>query len=106
EERDKKGLDDEVPLIRVEQLDPFPRELLAAELKRFGKDTDVIWCQEEPQNQGTWYQIKHHLEFSLADGQKLHYAGRARAPSPAVGHLNGLVEEQTAVLAGARVNPP
>ena len=106
EERGKQGLDDEVPLIRVEQLYPFPRELLAAELKRYGKDTDVIWCQEEPQNQGAWYQIKHHLEFCLADGQKLHYAGRARSPSPAVGHFNVHVEEQTALIADALVNPP
>ena len=106
EERGKQELDDSVALIRVEQLYPFPRKLLAAELARFGKDTDVIWCQEEPQNQGAWYQIKHHLEFCLADGQKLSYAGRARSPSPAVGHFNGHVEEQTALIADALVNPP
>ncbi|HLT04470.1 MAG TPA: 2-oxoglutarate dehydrogenase E1 component, partial [Pseudomonas sp.] len=106
EERGKQELDEDVALIRVEQLYPFPRKLLSAELARFGKDTDVIWCQEEPQNQGAWYQIKHHLEFCLSEGQKLHYAGRARSPSPAVGHFNDHVEEQTALIADALVNPP
>ena len=90
----------------MEQLYPFPRQLLAAELARYGKSADVIWCQEEPQNQGAWYQIKHHLEFCLAEGQKLHYAGRARSPSPAVGVFNQHVEEQTALIADALVNPP
>ena len=106
EERARQKLDAEVALIRVEQLYPFPRKLLAAELARYGKGTDVIWCQEEPQNQGAWYQIKHHLEFCLAAGQALHYAGRARSPSPAVGHFNEHVEEQTALIADALVNPP
>src|SRR3546814_1269843 len=73
---------DDVALIRVEQLYPFPRELLAAELKRY-KATDVVWCQEEPHNQGAWYQIRHHLVACLSPKQTLHYAGRARSPSPA-----------------------
>ena len=106
EARANEKLDADVALVRVEQLYPFPRKLLAAELARFGKGTDVIWCQEEPQNQGAWYQIKHHLEFCLADGQKLSYAGRERSPSPAVGHFNEHVEEQTALIADALVNPP
>ncbi|MHC9085235.1 2-oxoglutarate dehydrogenase E1 component [Luteimonas sp. RIT-PG2_3] len=95
----------DVALLRVEQLYPFPRELLAAELKRFGKATDLVWCQEEPQNQGAWYQIKHHLEACLADGQTLSYAGRGRSPSPAVGHLNDHVIEQKQLIADALVNP-
>src|SRR2546427_8544605 len=49
---------------------------ISAELKKYGKATDVVWTQEEPQNQGAWYQIRHHLQFCLADGQNLHYAGR------------------------------
>ena len=106
EARANEKLDADVALVRVEQLYPFPRKLLAAELARFGKGTDVIWCQEEPQNQGAWYQIKHHLEYCLADGQKLHYAGRARSPSPAVGVFAQHVEEQTALIADALVNPP
>ncbi|HVI60173.1 MAG TPA: 2-oxoglutarate dehydrogenase E1 component [Luteimonas sp.] len=96
---------DDVALIRVEQLYPFPRALLAAELKRHAKATDVVWCQEEPQNQGAWYQIKHHLDACLQPGQSLHYAGRARSPSPAVGHFNDHVAEQQQLVADALVNP-
>jgi 2-oxoglutarate dehydrogenase E1 component len=96
---------DDVALIRVEQLYPFPRELLAAELKRYAKAADVVWCQEEPHNQGAWYQIRHHLVACLAAGQSLHYAGRSRSPSPAVGHFNDHVAEQKQLVADALVNP-
>ena len=64
----------------------------------------MVWCQEEPQNQGAWYQIKHHLEACSGAKQSLHYAGRARSPSPAVGHFNDHVAEQTQLVADALVN--
>ncbi|KAB7770885.1 MULTISPECIES: 2-oxoglutarate dehydrogenase E1 component [Xanthomonas] len=104
EDQTKRGQDD-VAILRVEQLYPFPRELLSAELKRYGNATDLVWCQEEPQNQGAWYQIKHHLQACLADGQSLHYAGRARSPSPAAGHFAEHVEEQLKLVADALLNP-
>ena len=104
EDMHARGADD-VALIRVEQLYPFPRELLAAQLKRYAKGTDVVWCQEEPHNQGAWYQIRHHLVACLAPGQSLHYAGRSRSPSPAVGHFNDHVVEQKQLVADALVNP-
>ncbi len=104
EDQTKRGQDD-VAIIRVEQLYPFPRALLAAELKKYGKATDVVWTQEEPQNQGAWYQIRHHLQFCLADGQNLHYAGRARSASPAAGHMADHVREQQQLIADALVNP-
>jgi len=104
EDLEKRGADD-VALVRVEQLYPFPREELAAELKRFGKAADVVWCQEEPQNQGAWYQIRHHLTACLGDKQSLHYAGRLRSPSPAAGHFSDHVAEQTKLVADALVNP-
>jgi len=104
EDAQKRGQDD-VAILRVEQLYPFPRALLAAELKQYGKATDVVWCQEEPQNQGAWYQIKHHLQAVLADGQALHYAGRARSPSPAAGHMADHIAEQQKLVADALVNP-
>jgi len=104
EDQTKRGQDD-VAIIRVEQLYPFPRALLAAELKKYGKATDVVWTQEEPQNQGAWYQIRHHLQFCLADGQNLHYAGRARSASPAAGHMADHVREQQQLVADALVNP-
>lgn len=104
EEAQKQKLDN-VALVRVEQLYPFPRAELTAELKRFGAAADVVWCQEEPQNQGAWYQIRHHLTACLAPKQSLSYAGRARSPSPAVGHLSDHIVEQNRLVADALVNP-
>ena len=103
EESRKQELDN-VALVRVEQLYPFPRQLLTAELERFDKATEVVWCQEEPQNQGAWYQIKHHLEACSGTKQSLHYAGRDRSPSPAVGHFNDHVAEQQQLISDALVN--
>ncbi len=104
EEAQKQGLKD-VALVRVEQLYPFPRPELKAELKRLGPAAEVVWCQEEPQNQGAWYQIRHHLQACLAPKQTLHYAGRPRSPSPAVGHFADHVREQNALVADALNNP-
>ncbi|RZA19328.1 MAG: 2-oxoglutarate dehydrogenase E1 component [Lysobacteraceae bacterium] len=96
---------DDVALVRVEQLYPFPRPELIAELKRFGAATEVVWCQEEPQNQGAWYQIQHHLRACLQPKQSLSYAGRPRSPSPAAGHMAEHVEELHKLVADALVNP-
>ncbi|HVR82471.1 MAG TPA: 2-oxoglutarate dehydrogenase E1 component [Luteimonas sp.] len=104
EEAGKRGLKD-VALVRVEQLYPFPRTELVAELKRLVSATEVVWCQEEPQNQGAWYQIQHHLRACLQPKQALHYVGRARSASPAAGHLAEHVAEQTQLVADALANP-
>ncbi len=104
EEALKREIKD-VAIVRVEQLYPFPRAQLVAELQRFPSATEVVWCQEEPQNQGAWYQIQHHLRFCLQGKQTLNYAGRLRSPSPAAGHLAEHVAEQTALVADALVNP-
>ena len=103
DEAQKRGLKN-VALLRIEQLYPFPRARLAAELKHYAKATDVVWCQEEPQNQGAWYQIQHHLLACLQPKQALHYTGRARSPAPAVGHFNDHVAEQQQIVADALVN--
>jgi 2-oxoglutarate dehydrogenase E1 component len=102
EESDKRGLQD-VALLRAEQLYPFPREELTAELKKFGHVKDVVWCQEEPMNQGAWYQIQHHLRACLQSKQSLHYAGRSRSPAPAAGHLSTHVREQAKLIEDALV---
>ena len=104
EDAQKRGQQD-VALVRIEQLYPFPRQALAAVLQTYAKAPHVIWCQEEPQNQGAWYQIKHHLTACLGAKQSLSYAGRARSPSPAAGHLAEHVAEQNALIADALVNP-
>ncbi len=95
----------DVAIVRVEQLYPFPRIELSAELKRFAGAKEVIWCQEEPMNQGAWYQIQHHLRACLQPGQELHYAGRARSAAPACGHLTTHNAEQAQLIADALINP-
>lgn len=90
-----------VAIVRIEQLYPFPREELSALLKSYTFAKSVIWCQEEPQNQGAWYAINHHLQACLAEGQTLEYAGRAAAASPAVGSSKRHAVEQAALVATA-----
>ena len=104
EAADARALED-VAIVRVEQLYPFPRAELSAELKRFANAKEVSWCQEEPMNQGAWYQIQHHLRACLQPDQILDYTGRARSAAPACGHLTTHVKEQAALLADALVNP-
>jgi len=85
---------DNVAVIRVEQLYPFPHKQFAAEIKRYPNATEVVWCQEEPQNQGAWYQTRHFLTENLRDDQKLFYAGRPSSASPAVGYASKHNEQQ------------
>jgi 2-oxoglutarate dehydrogenase E1 component len=74
-----------VAIVRVEQLYPFPTEEYAAIIRKYGNANEIVWCQEEPQNQGSWYQIRHRLQESLGAKQRLFYAGRAPAAAPATG---------------------
>lgn len=78
--------DQNVPVIRVEQMYPFPHKAFAAELSKYPELEEVVWVQDEPQNQGSWFQIQHNLFENLAEGQKLGYAGRPSSASPAVGY--------------------
>jgi len=100
EAAEKDKLDD-VALIRVEQLYPFPRQEVSEQLARYPRAREVIWCQEEPMNQGAWFQIRHHLQASIGAEHGLHYAGRTRSPAPACGHYNTHVVEQHALVAQA-----
>jgi 2-oxoglutarate dehydrogenase E1 component len=84
ESRRSDGIDD-VAIVRVEQLYPFPSTEYAAAVKRYSKAEEIVWCQEEPQNQGSWYQIRHRLQEPLLQKQQLLYAGRAPAAAPATG---------------------
>jgi 2-oxoglutarate dehydrogenase E1 component len=84
-ERKAKGLKD-LPLVRIAQLYPFPHEELQAQIEHYRKATEVVWCQEEPRNQGAWHRIQHYLERHLLPHQKLIYAGRDSSASPAAGY--------------------
>ncbi len=85
--REEKGAQD-VAIIRVEQLYPFPHKAFGAELKRYPNATDIVWCQDEPQNQGAWFFVQHNIHENMLDGQRLGYAGRAASASPAVGYAH------------------
>lgn len=74
-----------VALVRVEQLYPFPREEVAEQLKQYPNASEIAWCQEEPRNQGAWYQIQHHLQALSRSKQKLAYVGKSRSASTACG---------------------
>lgn len=84
----------DVAIIRIEQLYPFPRDVLQQELKKYKHVKNIVWCQEEPQNQGAWYSSQHNVRACLLAGQKLHYAGRDHFAAPAVGHMSLHMEQQ------------
>jgi 2-oxoglutarate dehydrogenase E1 component len=98
--REEKGADD-VAILRVEQLYPFPHKAFAGELKKYPNATDIVWCQDEPQNQGAWFFIQHNIHENMLEGQKLGYAGRAASASPAVGYSHLHQEQQKALVDGA-----
>jgi 2-oxoglutarate dehydrogenase E1 component len=76
----------DVALVRIEQLYPFPTQAYEAVLRRYPQLREVVWCQEEPQNQGAWYSIRHRLEGPLhKDKHVLLYSGRQHAAAPATG---------------------
>jgi len=102
EEAEKRELSN-VAIVRVEQLYPFPRPEVTAELDKYPSAKEVIWCQEEPMNQGAWFQIRHHLQACVGTKHTLSYAGRARSAAPAAGHLNTHVAEQAALVEQALV---
>ncbi|MGH8110428.1 MAG: 2-oxoglutarate dehydrogenase E1 component [Rhodanobacteraceae bacterium] len=102
EEAEKQKIGD-VAIVRIEQLYPFPRSEVRAELDKYPAAREVIWCQEEPQNQGAWFQIRHHLQVCADGHHTLHYAGRVRSPSPAAGYYNTHVAEQRALVHQALV---
>jgi len=100
EARQVHGISD-IALIRIEQLYPFPIPEYASILQQYKHVSDVVWCQEEPENQGAWYQIRHRLQESLQDNQQLYYAGRAGAAAPASGIFKVHLQQQQALVEAA-----
>jgi 2-oxoglutarate dehydrogenase E1 component len=95
--REEKKAGD-VAIIRVEQLYPFPHKAFSTELKKYPNATDIVWCQDEPQNQGAWFFVQHYIHENMLEGQKLGYAGRPASASPAVGYAHLHQEQQKALL--------
>ncbi|MBZ2187629.1 2-oxoglutarate dehydrogenase E1 component [Alcanivorax sp. JB21] len=103
EKREADGIDD-VAIIRVEQLYPFPEERLYEVLSAYKKLKTVVWCQEEPMNQGAWYCSQHHMRnvtTRLSRKLNLHYAGRDSAAAPAAGLMSQHVAQQQKLVQDA-----
>ena len=90
-----------VPILRAEQLYPFPTEALGVQLQRYSRLHDVVWAQEEAKNHGAWLCIRDSIEAALPPGARLHYAGRAASPATAVCNPARHAAEQAAVVASA-----
>ncbi len=105
--REDKGIDD-VAIVRVEQLYPWPKETLAKEFAKY-KNAEVVWCQEEPANMGSWTFVDRRLEYALEDidvkAKRPYYAGRLPAASPATGLMKVHVKEQSQLCEWALNTP-
>ncbi|MEY4589272.1 MAG: hypothetical protein RL497_1348 [Pseudomonadota bacterium] len=103
EAREERNLN-HVALIRIEQLYPFPAIELKEALAPFKHINDVVWCQEEPMNQGAWFASQHHMTHALAEvnpAATLRYVGRAASSAPAAGYMSLHLEEQNAFINAA-----
>lgn len=100
QKRRDEGLKD-VAIVRIEQLYPFPHDQLKKVLASYQHVKDIVWCQEEPHNQGAWYLSQHHLYKALGRGQELQYAGRPASAAPAAGYLARHTAEQQQLVAEA-----
>ena len=98
--RRAKNIND-MAIIRIEQLYPFPHDDFAAQIAAYPKATELVWCQEEPGNQGAWHRIQHYLLRHLRKGMRLDYALRPSSAAPAAGYLAVHQEQQKAVIAAA-----
>ena len=98
--RRAKGIAD-MAIIRIEQLYPFPHEDFEAQIAAYPQATELVWCQEEPGNQGAWHRIQHYLLRHLRPGMRLDYALRPSSAAPAAGYLAVHQEQQKAVLTAA-----
>lgn len=92
---------DNVAIVRIEQLYPFPHVEVEAMVERYKHVKDWVWCQEEPQNQGAWYCSQHHFWDSIPQGAKVTYAGREASSAPAVGYLSIHNQQQKKLVEAA-----
>jgi 2-oxoglutarate dehydrogenase E1 component len=88
-------------IVRIEQLYPFPHKAVANVIKTYPNVTELVWCQDEPQNQGAWFFVQHNLLENMSEGMRLGYAGRPASASPAVGYAHLHQTQQKALLTAA-----
>ncbi|MFT3741649.1 MAG: 2-oxoglutarate dehydrogenase E1 component [Gammaproteobacteria bacterium] len=87
-----------IAIIRLEQLYPYPYEALQAQLKLYAQVQDIVWCQEEPENQGSWYTLRNRFERILLPNQQIRCICRPAAASPAVGYKKLHVKQQADLI--------
>ncbi|MHB0973600.1 MAG: 2-oxoglutarate dehydrogenase E1 component [Thiobacillus sp.] len=102
--RAARGLDG-IALVRIEQLYPFPEAAFRAVLNAYPEAGTFVWAQEEPMNQGAWYQTLHHLNRCAPGGRRFHYAGRPAAAAPASGYVSRHRAELEALIGDALETP-
>ncbi len=100
EKRREEGVSN-VALVRVEQLYPFPYTEMRSVIASYPNAKSVVWCQEEPRNQGAWRATRHRIERVLREGQILEFSGRPPSASPAVGYANQHIKEQNQLVSEA-----
>jgi 2-oxoglutarate dehydrogenase E1 component len=98
--RRERGIDD-IAVVRLEQLYPFPHDQFKVEIDRYKDAKEIVWCQEEPGNQGAWHRIQHYLQRQMLPHQKLSYALRPSSSTPAGGYLALHNQRQKAVVDAA-----
>ena len=91
----------DVAIIRIEQLYPFPHKAVSTEMKKYPALEEVVWCQDEPQNQGAWFFIQHNILENMSEGMRMAYAGRPAYASPAVGYAHLHQEQQKSLINAA-----
>jgi 2-oxoglutarate dehydrogenase E1 component len=87
--------------VRIAQLYPFPHDEFQAQINLYANANEVVWCQEEPGNQGAWHRIQHYVLRHMRADQVLGYAMRASSASPAAGYLSLHTEQQKALVEAA-----
>lgn len=100
--RRERAIDD-IAIVRIEQLYPFPQKAFDQEIAKYPNATEIVWCQDEPRNQGAWYWFasRQHLARSLTDKQHLLLVSRPASPSPAVGYLSKHNAQKKALIDSA-----
>ena len=93
---------DNIVLIRIEQLYPFPAKALVKELKPYAKNAEFFWCQEEPKNMGAWFSVRDYIQWTLdsikANNNKISYIGRSPDASPATGYAKRHISQQEEII--------
>ncbi|WP_411063527.1 2-oxoglutarate dehydrogenase E1 component [Vibrio rotiferianus] len=100
-EQRRNNEQDDVAIVRIEQLYPFPMDEVQAAIAQYTNVEDFVWCQEEPQNQGAWYCSQHNFRAAIPAGADLKYAGRPASASPAVGYMSVHLKQQKALVEDA-----